>query len=32
MHDHLQVFTAIGLGLGLAAAVVQGAVSRNRIR
>ena len=28
MHDHLQVFTAIGLGLGLAAAVVQGAVAQ----
>src|SRR5271168_4263168 len=25
MHDHLQVFTAIGLGLGLAVAVVPGA-------
>jgi 2'-5' RNA ligase len=28
MHDHLQVFTAIGLGLGLAVAVVQGAVAQ----
>ena len=28
MHDRLQVFTAIGLGLGLAAAVVQGAVAQ----
>ena len=28
MHDHLQVFTAIGLGLGLAAAVVHGAVAQ----
>ena len=28
MHDHLQVFTAIGLGLGLAAAVVPGAVAQ----
>jgi hypothetical protein len=28
MHDHLQVFTAIGLGLGLAGAVVQGAVAQ----
>ena len=28
MHDHLQAFTAIGLGLGLAAAVVQGAVAQ----
>jgi 2'-5' RNA ligase superfamily len=28
MQDHLQVFTAIGLGLGLAAAVVQGAVAQ----
>src|SRR5271168_2419415 len=28
MHDHLQVFTAIGLGLGLPAAVVQGAVAQ----
>jgi hypothetical protein len=28
MHDHLQVFTAIGLGLGLAVAVVQGAVAK----
>jgi len=27
MHDHLQVFTAIGLGLGLAVAVVQGAIA-----
>jgi 2'-5' RNA ligase superfamily len=32
MHDHLQVFTAIGLGLGLAVAVVQGAVAQqNRV-
>jgi 2'-5' RNA ligase len=32
MHDHLQVFTAIGLGLGLAIAVVQGAVAQqNRV-
>jgi 2'-5' RNA ligase len=28
MHDHLQVFTALGLGLGLAVAVVQGAVAQ----
>ncbi len=28
MHDHLQVFMAIGLGLGLAVAVVQGAVAQ----
>jgi 2'-5' RNA ligase superfamily len=28
MHDHLQVFTAIGLGLGLAVAAVQGAVAQ----
>jgi 2'-5' RNA ligase len=28
MHDHLQVFTAIRLGLGLAVAVVQGAVAQ----
>src|SRR6516225_11052916 len=28
MHDELQVFTAIGLGLGLAVAVVQGAVAQ----
>ena len=28
MHDHWQVFTAIGLGLGLAVAVVQGAVAQ----
>jgi hypothetical protein len=28
MHDHLQVFTAIGLGLGLAVAVVQSAVAQ----
>jgi hypothetical protein len=28
MHDHLQAFTAIGLGLGLAVAVVQGAVAQ----
>jgi len=28
MHDHLQVITAIGLGLGLAVAVVQGAVAQ----
>jgi 2'-5' RNA ligase len=28
MHDHLQVFTAIGLGLGFAVAVVQGAVAQ----
>jgi 2'-5' RNA ligase len=28
MHDHLQVFTAIGLWLGLAVAVVQGAVAQ----
>src|SRR5271169_1858474 len=28
MHDHLPVFTAIGLGLGLAVAVVQGAVAQ----
>ena len=28
MHDHLQVLTAIGLGLGLAVAVVQGAVAQ----
>ena len=28
MHDHLQVFTAIGLGLGLVVAVVQGAVAQ----
>jgi 2'-5' RNA ligase superfamily len=28
MHDHLQVFTAIGLGLGLAVAVVQGVVAQ----
>src|SRR5271169_4519003 len=28
MHDHLRVFTAIGLGLGLAVAVVQGAVAQ----
>src|SRR6201997_3148288 len=27
MHDHLQVFTAIGLGLGVAVAVVQSAVA-----
>jgi hypothetical protein len=32
MHDHLQVFTAIGFGLGLAVAVVQGAVAQqNRV-
>ena len=28
MHDHLEVFTAIGLGLGLAVAVVQGAAAQ----
>jgi 2'-5' RNA ligase len=28
MHDHLQVFTAIGLGLGLAVAAVQSAVAQ----
>jgi 2'-5' RNA ligase len=28
MHDHFQVFTAIGLGLGLAVSVVQGAVAQ----
>jgi 2'-5' RNA ligase len=28
VHDHLQVFTAIGLGLGLAVTVVQGAVAQ----
>jgi 2'-5' RNA ligase len=28
MHDHLQVFTAIGLGLGLGVAVVQGAMAQ----
>ena len=28
MHDHLQVLTALGLGLGLAAAVVQGSVAQ----
>ena len=28
MHDHSQVLTAVGLGLGLAVAVVQGAVAR----
>src|SRR5271155_2962773 len=28
MYDHLQAFTAIGLGLGLAVAVVQGAVAQ----
>jgi 2'-5' RNA ligase len=28
MHDHLQVFTVIGLGLGLAVAVVQDAVAQ----
>ena len=28
MHDHLQVFTAIGLGLVLAVAVVQGAAAQ----
>jgi hypothetical protein len=28
MHDHLQVFTAVGLGLGLAVTVVQGAVAQ----
>jgi 2'-5' RNA ligase superfamily len=28
MHDHFQVVTAIGLGLGLAVAVVQGAVAQ----
>jgi 2'-5' RNA ligase len=28
MHDHLQVLTAVGLGLGLAVAVVQGAVAQ----
>src|SRR5580698_7957562 len=28
MHDHLQAFTAVGLGLGLAVAVVQGAVAQ----
>ena len=28
MHDHLQVFTAIGLGLGLAVAVIQGTVAQ----
>src|SRR5271168_3957741 len=28
MHEHLQAFTAIGLGLGLAVAVVQGAVAQ----
>jgi len=28
MHDHLQVLTAIGLGLGLAVAAVQGAVAQ----
>jgi hypothetical protein len=30
MHDHLQFFTAIGLGLGLAGAVVQGAVAQQK--
>src|SRR6516225_10127789 len=29
MHDHLQVFAAIGYGLGLAVAVVQGAVAQH---
>ncbi|MGA9867922.1 MAG: 2'-5' RNA ligase family protein [Acetobacteraceae bacterium] len=28
MHDHLQILTAVGLGLGLAVAVVQGAVAQ----
>jgi 2'-5' RNA ligase len=28
MHDHLQVFTALGLGLGLAVAAVQGSVAQ----
>src|ERR1700759_3152286 len=28
MHDHVQVFTAIGLGLGLAVAAGQGAVAQ----
>jgi 2'-5' RNA ligase len=31
MHDHLQVITAIGLGLGLAVAVVQGAVAQQNL-
>ncbi len=31
MHDHLQIFTAIGLGLGLAVAAVQGAVAQQNL-
>src|ERR1700731_1707564 len=28
MHEHMKVFTAVGLGLGLAMALVQGAVAQ----
>ena len=31
MHDHLQIFTAIGLGLGLVLAFVQGAAQQNPV-